>query len=123
MENKHFSLKLDFEIQELDQPSYRLPPFGLNKNLFRFDEREAAFYSLRFNAEMMNGESWRDRMSAVAAAKMLKNLPGYCHLDYAFSEAAWASYRPYDQSPLMAWSEEPGMRRPVEAGLKAQGRL
>ena len=123
MENKHFSLKLDFEIQELDQPSYRLPPFGINKRLSRFDEREAAFYSSRFNAEMMKGESWRDRMSAVATAKMLKNLPGYGHLDYAFSEAAWASYRPYDQSPLMAWAEEPGMRRPVEAGLKAQGRL
>ncbi len=123
MDSKHFSLRLDFEIKEVEQPSYKLPPFGISKSLSRFDEREAAFYSSRFNAEMMKGESWRDRMSAVAAAKMLKNLPGYGHLDYAFSEAAWASYRPYDQSPLMAWAEEPGMRRPVEEGLKAQGYL
>ena len=70
----------------------------------------------------MKGKDWRARQAYVATKKMIKKVPGYGQLDYAFSEAAWASYRPYDTSPLMAWVDEPGKRRPVEAELKKQGR-
>ncbi len=95
MENGRFTLKLDFEIKAVEQPVYSRPPFGIDKNLTRFDEREAAFYSSRFADEMMGGQRWRDRMASVAAEKMLKTVPGYTQLDYALNEAPWRSYHPY----------------------------
>ena len=120
MKNRHFSLKQNYEVKISEKPSYELDPFGLQKAVTRFDEREAAFYSARFTTEQMSGDSWRDKMSAVATRKMLQAIPGYGQLDYAFSEASWASYRPYDQSPLMNWIDQPGLRRPVEKELMAQ---
>lgn len=123
MNNNHFTLNLDFEIKKIDHPSYEQSPFGIRKTLARFDEREAAFYSSRFTEDKMNGDSWRDRMADVAKGKMLKGITGYGQLEYAFSEASWRSYRPYDGSPLMAWVEEADLRRPVEQGLKAEGHL
>jgi epoxyqueuosine reductase len=119
--NGHFTLKLDFEIKVVEQPVYSRPPFGIDSNLARFDEREAAFYSLRFAAEMMGGQSWRDRMASVAAEKMLKSVPGYTQLDYVLNEASWRSYHPYNQSPLMDWVDTPEIRRPIEKNLADQG--
>lgn len=121
MGNGHFTLKLDFEIKVVEQPVYSRPPFGIDSNLARFDEREAAFYSLRFAAEMMGGQSWRDRMASVAAEKMLKSVPGYTQLDYVLNEASWRSYHPYNQSPLMDWVDTPEIRRPIEKNYADQG--
>lgn len=121
MEDNNILLNFNFTLQEIETPPYKLSPFDVNENLQRFDEREAAFYSTRFVQEKMKGKDWRTRQASVATKKMLKKIPGYGQLDYAFSEAAWASYRPYDGSPLMRWVEEPGQRRPVEAELRKQG--
>ena len=121
MENGHFTLKFDFEIKAVEQPVYSRPPYGIDSNLTRFDEREAAFYSSRFADEMMGGQSWRDRMAYVAAEKMLKTVSGYSQLDYALSEASWRSYHPYNQSSLMDWGDAPEIRRPIEKDLADQG--
>ncbi len=58
MEQGCFTLNLDFEIKAVEQPVYSRPPFGIDNNLSRFDEREEAFYSSRFADEMMGGQSW-----------------------------------------------------------------
>ncbi len=122
MDQSQFTLRLKYKIEYLDRPSYELAPFGLRDDLSRFDERRAAFYSDSFATELMNGENWRDRMVAAATKKMLKAERGHNLLDYAFSEAAWTSYHPYDQSPLMSWNDQPEMRRPYEQKLQAAGR-
>jgi epoxyqueuosine reductase len=119
--NGRFTLNLDFEIKAVEQPVYSQPPFGVDSNLTRFDEREAAFYSSLFAAEAMGGQSWRDRMAEVAAAKMIKAVSGYTQLDYAFNEASWRSYHPYNQSPLMGWVDTPEIRRPIEKDLADRG--
>jgi epoxyqueuosine reductase len=121
LDNKRFSLKLNYEIEYLNRPSYELPPFGVNDDLNRFDERKAAFYNDSFTAEQMKGDNWRDRMAAAATKKILKAARGYNLLDYAFSEAAWTSYHPYDQSPLISWKDQPEMRRPYEKKLQEEG--
>ena len=121
MENNRFTLKLDFKIKAVEQPGYSRPPFGIDKNLSRFDEREAAFYSLRFAKEVMGGKSWRDRMASVATEKMLNTTSGYTQLDYALNEASWRSYHPYNQSSLMEWSDSPDIRKPIEKDLADRG--
>jgi len=121
LENGRFTLKMNFEIKTVEQPIYSSPPYGIDKNLTRFDEREAAFYSSRFSDEMMGGQSWRDKMASVAARKMLKNVSGYTQLDYALNEASWRSYHPYNLSPLMDWFDTPDIRRPIEKDLADRG--
>ncbi len=121
MENNNISLNFNFKLQKTKTPPYAQPPFAVDKSLQRFDERETAYYSARFVKEMMQGEDWRAKQASVATKRMLNAVPGYGQLDYAFAEAAWASYRPYDGAPLMRWVEEPGQRRPVEAELIKQG--
>ncbi len=123
MESNNISFNFNFKLQKTETPPYAQPPFAVDKSLQRFDEREAAFYSARFVEEIMQGEDWRARQASVATKKMLNAVSGYGQLDYAFAEAAWGSYRPYDGAPLMRWVEEPGQRRPVEAELKKQGHL
>ena len=121
MENGRFTLKLDYEIKTVEKPVYSRLPFGIDNNLKRFDEREAAFYSSRFADEMMGGQSWRDRMAFVATEKMLKNVSGYTQLDYALNEASWRSYHPYNQSPLMEWGDTQDIRKPIEKDLADRG--
>jgi epoxyqueuosine reductase len=121
LENGYFTLKRDFEIKAVEQPVYSRPPYGIDCNLPRFDEREVAFYSSRFAAEMMSGQSWRDRMAFVAAEKMLKTVSGYTQLDYALNEASWRSYHPYNQSSLMDWDDVPKIRKPIEKDLADRG--
>jgi epoxyqueuosine reductase len=121
VDNDQFTLETNFEIKKSELPAYLRPPYGVKRTLARFDEREAAFYSSRFTTEIMGGINWRERMAAAATGKMLKNTPGYGQLDFAFSEASWRSYHPYDQSALMGWMDEPALRRPIEQGLRARG--
>ncbi|MDW7740640.1 MAG: reductive dehalogenase [Bacillota bacterium] len=121
MKNARFTLKLDFKVKVVEQPVYSRPPYGIDSNLSRFDEREAAFYSSRFTDEMMGGQSWRDRMAFVAAEKMLKTASGYTQLDYALNEASWRSYHPYNQSSLMDWVDAPEIRKPIEKDLAERG--
>ncbi|HSW36576.1 MAG TPA: reductive dehalogenase [Candidatus Limnocylindrales bacterium] len=121
MEENTFPFNFEFKLQETEQPPYEQFPFGVDISLQRFDEREGAFYSTRFVNEKMGGKNWRARQASVATRKMLNEIPGYSQLEYAFSEAAWTSYRPYDAAPLMAWVEAPGQRRPVEKELKKRG--
>ncbi len=121
MEQGRFTLNLDFEIKAVEQPVYSRPPFGIDNNLKRFDEREAAFYSSRFADEMLGGQSWRDRMAFVATEKMIKSVSGYSQLDYALNEASWRSYHPYNQSSLMDWGDAPEIRKPIEKNLADRG--
>lgn len=121
MLNERFTLKLDYEVKAVEKPVYSRSPYGTDKNLTRFDEREAAFYSSRFADEMMGGQNWRDRMASVAAEKMLNNTSGYTQLDYALNEASWRSYHPYNQSSLMDWGDAPEIRKPIEKYLADRG--
>jgi hypothetical protein len=121
LENGRFTLNLNFEIKAVEQPVYSRAPFGIDNNLKRFDEREAAFYSSRFADEMLGGQSWRDRMALIATEKMLKTVAGYSQLDYALIEAFWRSYHPYNQSSLMDWGDTSEIRKPIEKDLADRG--
>lgn len=94
---------VDFAVQEINTPSYKLYPFAGAEKLQRFDEAKTAFNQEKLKKEKFGGKPWVAIAGETALKKLKMDNPpaGYTLIDLTLYDAGWTSYRGAKQ--LFSW--------------------